>query len=574
MVRLKTGPESGDSKTDSKQVGTDGTTVRAVRAVTEGEEEGMFPGGPDDPNDPERAAASGDETDDDIKTTLPFSKARCFGIVATTAGAGFLNIVSLQSGVIILPTISTDLDIPASRQQWVLSSYTLAFGCFLLVWGRIADLYGKRTVFILGSAFVVVVTAINPVLSNEIAFDFFRGLQGFGAAANVPTAIGILGVTFPPGKAKNYAFSAYAAGAPLGAIFGNVLSGLVATYASWKWVFWVLAMLSTAVTLAGIFVIPALPDTRTAEELASLSLLHSVDWIGATLITAGLVALLFALTEGNVVGWSTPWVPMLIVIAALLIAIFAAWQLYQEYHTTRAPLMRLSMFHNKHFVAAVGIMGLFFGLYNDFTVYITYLWQDYQGLSPMQTMVRFLPGAGCGLFVAFAVAHLISRVPTYRLLLVGQLAMCFTLILVSIPIPDTTSYFAYGFPAMVLGVLGADTAWPCLTLYTSKSLPEKDQAMGGAIINASGQIGRAIGLAITTAVQTAVTARERGVSVREVGSIKEWDTPSLKGIRAANWFNFGLCICCLVICFASFRGTGIVGKIPDPPQRRGGLQTR
>jgi MFS family permease len=111
--------------------------------------------------------------------------------------------------VIILPTIGSSLSIPDSRQQWIISAYSLAFGCFLLLWGRIADIYGKRRIFIYGSAWVAVTTAVNPFIPNEIGFDLFRGLQGLGSAANVPTALGILGTTFRPGKAKNYAFSAY-----------------------------------------------------------------------------------------------------------------------------------------------------------------------------------------------------------------------------------------------------------------------------------------------------------------------------------------------------------------------------
>lgn len=178
---------------------------------------------------------------------LPMSKARTIGLVITLTGAAFLNTLSVQAAVIILPTIGRDLHIPAARQQWIVSAYSLAFGCFLLLWGRLADVYGKRLIFIYGSAWVCLVTLICPFIPNEIGFDVFRGLQGLGAAANVPTAIGILGVTFPPGKAKNYAFATYSAGAPMGSVFGNILGGLVAQYASWKWVFWILVRYSTTV---------------------------------------------------------------------------------------------------------------------------------------------------------------------------------------------------------------------------------------------------------------------------------------------------------------------------------------
>lgn len=165
------------------------------------------------------------------------SKARTIGLVITLTGAAFLNTLSVQAAVIVLPTIGRDLSIPAARQQWIVSAYSLAFGCFLLLWGRLADVYGKRLIFIWGSAWVCVVTLICPFIPSEIGFDVFRGLQGLGAAANVPTAIGILGVTFAPGKAKNYAFATYSAGAPMGSVFGNILGGVVSEYASWKWMY-------------------------------------------------------------------------------------------------------------------------------------------------------------------------------------------------------------------------------------------------------------------------------------------------------------------------------------------------
>ncbi|KAI1503195.1 drug resistance protein [Biscogniauxia marginata] len=500
---------------------------------------------------------------------LPFSKARCIALVATVTGASFLNILSIQSVVIILPSIGEDLNIPDSRLQWVVSSYALTFGCFLLLWGRIADIYGKRRIFIWGSGFVAATMIANPFLPNEIAFNLFRGLQGLGAAANVPTAIGILGTTFPPGKAKNYAFSAYAAGSPLGSVFGNLIAGFIASYANWKWVFGATGGLAVAITAAGIFFIPP-PPPQAARQKGGISLLKSVDWTGGVLVTAGLLALLFALTEGNTAGWSAIWIYLLIVISLLLLGMFVAWQWYQENHTVRKPLMKVSMFKNLRFSAAMVIMALFFAAFNDFLLYATYLFQDYQGLSALQTTLRFIPTGVCGVITAFIVSHLISRVPTWMLLLFGHLCVSISCILFSVPLPDDTSYFAFGLPAFILSVIGADIAWPSLTLFTSKTLSQDDQAIGGALVNAMGQIGRAVGLAVTTAVQTAVMARERGVSVEESGKIIPWDPASLAGLRAANWFNCALALSSMTLVGVAFRGTGIVGKIEKLPAKSSG----
>lgn len=406
----------------------------------------------------------------------------------------------------------------------------------------------------------------------------------------MPTAIGILGTTFPPGRAKNYAFSTYAAGAPMGSVIGNLLGGLIASYAHWTWVFWALAILAAVVTVAGFFLIPPPPTTPHAQGVKAKA---TIDWIGAVLITVGLMVMLFALTEGNVVGWSTPWVPVLIVVAVLLIAIFVLWQWHLEKTGKQTPLMKVSVFHNVQFSAAMVIMFLFFACFNSYLIFVTFYFQDFQGLSAIQTTLRFIPTGVVGILTAGVTGKLIGIVPTYLLLGFGNICCSVSCLLFAVPIPPTITYFAQGFPAMILSVLGADTAWPCLTLFTSSSLPQADQAMGGALVNAVGQFGRAIGLAIGTAIQTAVIANARGTSVKDAGSLKAWDRPTLLGLQAAQYFNFSLGVVSTVCVLVAFRSLGTIGKagmkkknknnnnnnnnsrdvpppVSDPPLRSGG----
>ena len=276
----------------------------------------------------------------------------------------------VQSTVIILPSIGRDLSIPAERQQWIISAYYLTFGCFLLLWGRFADIVGRRSVFLFGSAWLTIATILVPFAPNEIVLDLFRGLQGLGAAANVPTAIGILGAAFQPGKYKNYAFAIYSAGSSCGSVLGNIFSGVIAEYASWKWIFWASALLCAIVTLAGQILIP-----RTKSEGFTWSnLAVQVDWVGGALVTAALVLLNLALTEGNVVGWNVFWVPLLLVFSFVLLGLFTSWVWYVEKKTARAPLLRLSIFHNGRFNAAQVIMAAFFAAFNNYLVYATYLY--------------------------------------------------------------------------------------------------------------------------------------------------------------------------------------------------------
>ena len=357
-----------------------------------------------------------------------------------------------------------------------------------------------------------------------------------------------------------------AAGAPLGAVIGNLLGGIIAEYASWKWVFVAMGLAALAVSATAFFVIPPPPGRLLREEGTPRA---SIDWLGAFLITAGLLALLFALTEGNVVGWSTPWIPALIVISVILVTLFVFWQRHLEKKGNLAPIMKVSNFSNPQFSAAMAIMALFFSSFNGFLVYATYFYQDYQGLSPLQTTLRFIPTGVTGFLTAVVVSQLLSRVPTYVMLAVGNTCVSISALLFAAPIPPDASYWAWSFPAMVLSVFGADTTWPSLILFTSHSLPQSDQALGGALVNSMGQVGRAIGLAVATAIQTAVMSRERGVSVQEVGAVEVGDAASLLGLRAAGWWNFGLGLSALVVVLVAFRGSGIIGKagVGKPAER-------
>ncbi|KAI8935555.1 hypothetical protein NX059_008124 [Plenodomus lindquistii] len=290
---------------------------------------------------------------------------------------------------------------------------------------------------------------------------------------------------------------------------------------------------------------------------------NTVDWIGGTIITVGLIMLLFALSEGNVVGWSTPWVPVLIVVSLILIVLFGFWQHHLETKTQKRPLMKLSIFKNSKFTAANVLMALFFASFNNYLIFATYWFQDFQGLSVIQTTLRFIPTGVTGVLVAMITGQILSRVPGDVILTFSTICVSISSLLFAIPIPVHTPYWAYGFPAMALSVCGADTIFPVLTLFVAKTLLPEDASLGGALITAVGQIGRAIGLAMATAVQTAIIAREKGVSVDQIGSegheLRPWD-PTLKiGIRNTAWFNFGISLGSTVVVVLFIRGIGIIG---------------
>lgn len=509
--------------------------------------------------------------------------------------------VAIQSVVIMLPTLTKEFSIPESSQQWVVSSYSLSFGCFLMLWGRIGDIYGKRLIFLIGSLWVCLITAVTTLARTEITFDILRALHGlvshqpyvqkadpnimqrvlqrmsqlrleyWGALSRLEwqrTMRLALTVRKPVNLLRKM-LTLLAAGAPLGGIFGNIVSGVIIQYASWKWVFGSFSIIAALLSCAGFVFIPKSPPPWQTSGPAQRPV---IDWIGAALITSALIALTFALTEGNVVGWSTPWIPATIASSLAVIGIFIAWQLYLERRleggSNRPPLMKLSIFRSSRFSIVMVIAAFFFTAFSNYLIYATYYFQDYEGLSPIQTVLRFLPTGIIGVIMIAIVAQLLGRVPTVFILGFGTFCGSVACLLFAVPIEPSTNYFAWGFIAMILAVVGVDTTWPCLTLCTSQALPVEDQAMGGALINTIGQFGRVVGLAVVTSIQIAVMTQERGLAVpiNEASRMRVGDIVTLHGIRSASWANFVYGIIGFAAVVLTFRNMDIIGKAQ--PTRR------
>jgi hypothetical protein len=192
-------------------------------------------------------------------------------------------------------------------------------------------------------------------------------------------------------------------------------------------------------------------------------------------------------------------------------------------------------------------------------------YQDFLQLSPIQTTLRFMPTGVGGILITAVSGYLLSRVPGQYLLTVGVICTTCSSVLMAAPIPPETTYWAYGFPAMLLAVVGADTVYPCLSLYTTSSMPMKDQALTGGIFNTVGQVGRAIGLALATAVDVGVRqnggnglgAALPGVNVEEPEGHEQWVL--LAALRTTQWLNVGMALVALLAVVTGLRKIGKVG---------------
>ncbi|KAI0076341.1 putative efflux transporter [Panus rudis PR-1116 ss-1] len=472
------------------------------------------------------------------------------GILLTSVCTLSIVLVSstLSSGLISLPVIGRDLGIREDQLQWISSAYSLSSGCLLIPLRRLADLYGRRKVFIMGCIFQGAFALGCGFANDLLTIAVLRGFQGLGAAATIPASLGILAHAFPPGKARSLAFATFSAGQPLGGGLGFAVGGLLTQYAppTWRTMFYVVAGLS-ALCIIGALVLIA-PDHPSHEVD------KRVDWLGVLLVTSGLVLIVFVLSDGEVAPkqWSTPYIIALLVIGVVLTGIFLLWQWYLERPSVRnsnskwtpPPLMKLSL---------------------CWMLWAVLYYQDYKGLSPVLTMIRVLPMVPTGILCNVIIGLVIGRVPGIFLISFGCLCTGLAGLLFAVINPNAI-YWAFGFPAAVISVFGADFVFAAGALFVAKvSLPH-EQSLAGGLFQTMAQLGTSFGLAITTIVFDRVrtqSGNNMGVDVDPQGS-NALPAAQLRAFRAAQWTNFafGAFACILALLF--LRGVGVVGGPHKP----------
>src|SRR5947208_8526479 len=222
---------------------------------------------------------------------------RRWSALALVVTAQFMVILDVAIVNVALPSIKTDLHFSSTNLQWVISAYAILFGGALLLGGRLADLLGRRRLFITGLALFSLSSLLCGLAWSEASLIAFRGLQGLGGALLAPAALSLLTTTFAEGRERNRALGIYGAASGSGAAAGVLLGGLLTSSLSWSWIFFV----NIPVGIAAIAVTPWL----LRESRATLPHRH-FDFAGAASVTAGLMLLVYAMTRATADGWGAP----------------------------------------------------------------------------------------------------------------------------------------------------------------------------------------------------------------------------------------------------------------------------
>jgi len=482
---------------------------------------------------------------------------RSLSIIICAVLAMMMNSSSIQALVIAIPSMQQELDINSASLQWLVTAYALTSGCFLLLFGRLADIFGRKRVFLAGTVWWVAFTLGCGFANTGIGIIMLRALAGMGGAAVVPSAVGILAHTFPPSQARTVAFATFQAGAPTGGALGSIIGGLTTQYApiGWRAIFFVSAGIGGVVFVLGLLVFPNHPGHFEDKR---------VDWLGAFFITSSLIFFVFCLGQGEIApeGWKTPYIIALLILAGILFACFITWEHYVETRLTLPPLIRLNIFkRGKGKLAAILLVAfLIMGAFSSWQYWATLYYQDYKQFEPIETTVRFIPMQVVGISINVVFALIAAHVSGHWLIVIGCCGTAIACLLFAI-IDTDAIYWAYGFPAAVLDVLGADTTMGGGALFVAKVALLEEQSLAGGVFNTIITLGISFTTTVTTIVyDTAVREQmsSQGLTLNADGSNTPPDV-QLYGYRRAQWACFGFAAGAAVIAFALLRGIGVIG---------------
>ena len=415
---------------------------------------------------------------------------RRWSALALIVTAQFMVILDVAIVNVALPSIKSDLGFSQTNLQWVISAYAILFGGALLLGGRLADLLGRRRLFIAGLAIFAASSLLCGLAWSEASLIGFRAVQGLGGALLAPAALSLLMTTFAEGRDRNLALGIYGAASGSGAAAGVLLGGVLTSYVSWSWIFFI----NVPVAMAAIALTPLL----LKESRADLPRRH-FDLPGATSITAGLMLLVYATTRATSDGWGAPVTLALFGAAAALVLAFVAIEL-----RSRSPLLPLRIFRLRTLRAANATMAIVgAATFSEFFLLTLYL-QDVLHYSAAESGVAFL-GFALAVVVASNIAQLVVGRFGVRAVLTAGLLISAVSVAWLTRLPVDARYFSDLFPAFVLGGAGLGLTFVPVTIASLTGVERSDAGVASGLINTSRQIGGAIGIAAVSAVAATST---------------------------------------------------------------------
>jgi EmrB/QacA subfamily drug resistance transporter len=423
--------------------------------------------------------------------SIPTKSDRRWSALALIVTAQFMVILDVAIVNVALPSIKSDLDFSQANLQWVITAYAILFGGALLLGGRLADLLGRRRLFVAGLALFAASSLLCGLAWSEESLIGFRAVQGLGGALLAPAALSLLMTTFAEGRDRNLALGIYGAASGSGAAAGVLLGGLLTSYLSWSWIFFI----NVPVGVVAIALTPLLLQ----ESRAGLAQRH-FDFPGAASITAGLMLLVYAMTRATTDGWGAGTTIALLASAVALVLAFIAIELRSP-----SPLLPLRIFRLRTLASANAAMAIVGAVaFSEFFLLTLYL-QDVLHYSAVESGVAFVGFAGAVIVVSNLAQVIVGRVGVRATLTTGLLVSAVSVALLT-RLPVEGHYFWDLFPAFVLGGAGMGLSFVPVTIASLSGVERSDAGVASGLVNTSRQIGGAIGLAAASTIAATSTS--------------------------------------------------------------------
>jgi EmrB/QacA subfamily drug resistance transporter len=412
--------------------------------------------------------------------------------LAVLVAAQFMVVLDVAIVNVALPSIKTDLGFTQESLQWVITAYAIMFGGVLLLGGRMADLLGRRRLFIAGLTLFTVSSLLAGFAWSEASLIVFRATQGLGGALLAPAALSILTTTFAEGRERNIALGVWGAVSGSGAAAGVLLGGLLTSSLNWSWIFFINVPVGALVVALSPFLL--------RESRAGLAHRH-FDVAGAASITGGLMLLVYAMTRATEIGWGTTETIVLLAASAALVAAFVVIEL-----RSKAPLLPMRIFRLRTLTGAnVTAFLLGTSVFSQFFLGTLYM-QQVLHYSAIETGVAYLPLTLTIIVLANVAQNVVTRVGVRRVLPAGLALATVALILLT-QIPADGHYFFDLFPAFLISAVGLAFTFVPMTIAALMGVEAEDAGVASGLLNTTQQIGGAIGLAAASTIAASFTAR-------------------------------------------------------------------
>jgi EmrB/QacA subfamily drug resistance transporter len=443
----------------------------------------------------------------------------------TLAAVAFgLFMIMLDNTIVnvALPSIEHSLHMSVSSLEWIVTAYALTFASLLITGGKLGDMYGRRRMFMTG---LVVFTLASLACGLAPSAGFLigaRAVQGVGAAFMNPATLSIITATFPP-RQRGQAIGIWAGVSAIALAIGPLLGGLIVDNINWHWIFYVNVPVGIAGLIVSRLVIAESRDTSHEQR---------IDLPGLATSSLGLLALTYALIEGNRHGWTSPEILGLFTAAALLIGGFVWLELHQRLPMLDLSLFRIGSFLGSNIVAMLISLGMF-GVFFFISLYV----QNVLGFSPTKAGAVFLPMTLVIIVVAPIAGRLSDRVGSRWLMGAGMTLVGISLLLYQ-RINLHTSFLSL-VPQLVLGGIGMAMTMSPMTAAAMGAVPVDKAGVGSGVLNTFRQLGGSLGIALLGAI------------------LLSYSSPNAKGVAAAQQYVNGLHTALLVSAIITFTAAGV-----------------